>query len=123
MYRLALALSLITLVSVAPAIAAPTARVSGSPAVRSGPGHNYDVTGRLPKDATVTLEYCTPDRSAAFPNMPRPRANDGDWCLVRGAGWVDASYLIGWSAKIPVTPPTFLSNPEFHPFDTDEDAQ
>jgi uncharacterized protein YraI len=76
-----------------PALAQPTARVSGgNVAMRSGPGHDYAVIGRLPDGAEVVLEYCT---------------RDDRWCVVEGAGWVDASWLVGWAAKIRVTPPDF----------------
>lgn len=86
---LVLALALIA----APALAEPTARVSGgNVAVRSGPGTFYPIIGRLPDGAEVTLDYCT--------------RNDR-WCFVTGTGWVDASWLVGWSAKIGVTPPDF----------------
>lgn len=73
--------------------AEPTARVSGNIAVRTGPGTGYATIGRLADGSQVTLDYCT---------------RDDRWCLVSGSGWVNASYLIGWSAKIPATPFTFL---------------
>ena len=76
-----------------PALAAPpTARVSGNIAVRTGPGINYASLGNLTDGSRVTLDYCT---------------RDDKWCFVTDTGWVNASYLIGWSAKIPVTPFTF----------------
>jgi len=80
--------------SAAPALAAePTARVSGGDiAVRSGPGLRYQQIGRLADGATVTLDYCT---------------RSGRWCLVTDTGWVDASYLVGWAAKIEASPPDF----------------
>ena len=86
----------VLLLTALPAVAADTARVSGNPPVRSGPGSQYDITGRLPAGATVGLQYCTSD--------------DG-WCLVTGAGWVRSSFLVGWSAKIPVTPQQLLVDP------------
>lgn len=90
------------LLLVAPALAAPTARVSGGNiAVRSGPGYHYPAIGRLADGTEVTLDYCT--------------RNDR-WCFVTDTGWVLGSYLVGWSAKIPVTPPTF-SGPIFGPDD------
>ncbi|KRA98971.1 hypothetical protein ASD83_00010 [Devosia sp. Root685] len=80
--------------SITPALAEPTARVSGGNiAVRSGPGIGYATIGRLPNGAEVTLDYCT--------------RNDR-WCFVTDTGWVDASWLVGWSAKMRVTPPDFL---------------
>ena len=88
----AVALALPTIASAAE----PTARVSGNIAVRSGPGTDYRAIGRLENGSRVTLDYCT---------------RDDRWCLVSGAGWVNASYLIGWSAKIPVTPFRFLGSP------------
>lgn len=86
-----------------PALAAePTARVTGGDInIRSGPGARYDVIGKLPNGSEVELDYCT--------------TNDR-WCLVAGAGWVDASYLVGWSAKIRATPPDFMT-PRFEPND------
>ena len=89
---------------VAPALAAPTARVSGGNiAVRTGPGYHYPAIGRLADGSEVTLDYCT---------------RDDQWCFVTGTGWVLSSYLVGWSAKIPVTPPTF-SGPLLGPDDDD----
>jgi uncharacterized protein YraI len=76
-----------------PAFAEPTARVKGGNiAVRTGPGLGYPTIGRIHDGTEVTLDYCT--------------RNDR-WCFVTGAGWVDASWLVGWSAKIGVTPPNF----------------
>ena len=76
-----------------PVLAAPpTARVSGNLVVRTGPGTDYTTIGRLQNGAHVTLDYCTRNEK---------------WCFVTDTGWVNASYLIGWSAKIPVTPFTF----------------
>ncbi len=77
----------------APALAAPTARVSGGNiAVHTGPGNHYPTIGRLADGTEVTLDYCT--------------RND-QWCFVTDTGWVLSSYLVGWAAKIPVTPPSF----------------
>jgi uncharacterized protein YraI len=87
----AVALALPTAVSAAE----PTARVSGDIAVRSGPGSDYRAIGRLESGTRVSLDYCT---------------RDDRWCLVSGTGWVNASYLIGWSAKIPATPFRFLGS-------------
>src|SRR5690606_29239009 len=88
-----LAVVLALALAASPALAGPTARVSGGDiAVRTGPGHGYRVMGRLPDGAEVTLDYCT--------------RNDR-WCFVTGTGWVDASWLVGWSAKMRVTPPDF----------------
>ncbi len=97
----------LALLLVAPAIAAPTAVVSGTPLLRSGPGRDYPSIGRLPDGATVTLEHCTGE--APYPGMQRPQ--EGDWCLVRGAGWVDAGFLVGARAKVDVTLPDFLVAP------------
>ena len=79
--------------TLSPAFAEPTARVSGgNVAVRSGPGHQYPTLGRLADNTEVTLDYCT---------------RDDRWCLVTNTGWVDASWLVGWSAKMRVTQPNF----------------
>lgn len=86
------ALALLALAAT-PALAQPTARVSGgNVAVRTGPGMGYGIIGRIPDGTEVTLEYCT---------------RDDRWCFVTDTGWVDASWLVGWSAKIRVTPPDF----------------
>lgn len=91
--RLLVALALAALAA-APALAAPTARVSGGDvAVRLGPGSGYGIIGRIPDGTEVALDYCT--------------RNDR-WCFVTGTGWVDASWLVGWSAKIQATPPDFM---------------
>jgi uncharacterized protein YraI len=75
--------------------AEPTARVSGgNVSVYAGPGTRYGVIGKLAAGARVYLDYCT--------------RNDR-WCQVRGGGWVEGSYLVGWSAKIRVTQPEFAS--------------
>jgi len=77
-----------------PALAEPTARVSGgNVAVRTGPSPFYGIIGRIPDGTEVTLDYCT---------------RDDRWCFVTNTGWVDASWLVGWSAKIQVTPPDFM---------------
>lgn len=91
----ALALALPSVASAAE----PTARVSGNIAVRSGPGMDYRTIGRLENGSRVTLDYCT---------------RDDRWCLVTDTGWVNASYLVGWSAKIPVTPFRFLGSPSMN---------
>ena len=79
--------------TIAPALAEPTARVSGGNiAVRTGPGMFYPTVGRIPDGTEVTLDYCT---------------RDDRWCFVTDTGWVDASWLVGWSAKMRVTPPDF----------------
>ncbi|MGV3577151.1 MAG: SH3 domain-containing protein [Devosia sp.] len=79
--------------TIAPAFAEPTARISGgNVAVRNGPGTFYGIIGRIPDGTEVTLDYCT---------------RDDRWCFVTNTGWVDASWLVGWSAKMRVTPPDF----------------
>lgn len=104
--RLSFALGLAALALPAIAQAAePTARVSGNIAVRNGPGTGYATIGHLQDGDRVTLDYCT---------------RDDRWCLVTGAGWVNASYLVGWSAKIPVTPFSFIGGDTFRPFDDDD---
>jgi len=86
--------ALALLLLAAPAMAEPTARVSGGNInVRSGPSRDYPVIGKLPNGAQVPLDYCT--------------RNDR-WCLVTDTGWVDASYLVGWSGRMQVTPPNFM---------------
>ncbi|PXA99245.1 hypothetical protein DMC47_04430 [Nostoc sp. 3335mG] len=90
--RIALAL-ILSVLAAAAALAQPTARVTGGDvAVRVGPGKGYGIIGRLRNGTEVTLDYCT---------------RDDRWCFVTGTGWVEASWLVGWSAKIPVTPPDF----------------
>lgn len=90
--RILLAAALAAL-TITPALAEPTARVSGgNVAVRTGPGTFYGIIGRIPDGTEVTLDYCT---------------RDDRWCFVTGTGWVDASWLVGWSAKMRVTPPDF----------------
>jgi len=92
--------ALATLLAAGPALAEPTARVTGGNAgIRDWPGG--PIVGRIPEGTEVTLDYCT--------------RNDR-WCLVTGLGWVNASYLVGWSAKIRATPPHFLVNPEWERF-------
>lgn len=95
MRRLALVLSLALLAT--PAWAQqPTARVSGGDIqVRTGPGSRYASIGVLPNGAEVTLERCT---------------RSGSWCLVSQSGWVNASYLVGWSAKMRATPPDLFGD-------------
>lgn len=79
--------------TITPALAEPAARVSGGNiAVRTGPGLFYPAVGRIPDGTEVTLDYCT---------------RDDRWCFVTDTGWVDASWLVGWSAKMRVTPPDF----------------
>jgi len=94
MRAIALALfASLTLIAPAPA-AEPTARVTGGDInLRAGPGLRYGIVGRLSDGAEVVLDYCT--------------RNDR-WCFIAGAGWVDASYLVGWSARLRVTPPDFM---------------
>jgi uncharacterized protein YraI len=88
-----LLITLAALLLATPALAAPTARVSGGDInVRSGPGTRYQIIGQLPEGAQVNLDYCT---------------RNNRWCLVADTGWVDASYLVGWSAKMRATPPDF----------------
>lgn len=88
---------LLALLAAAPAAAQPLARVSGgNPAVHAGPGQHYSVVGRLPNGAQVPLDYCTPDDR---------------WCFVTDTGWVEASWLVGWAAKMRVTPPRLLFDP------------
>ena len=83
----------------------PTARVSGNIAVRTGPGTGYATIGRLRDGDRVSLDYCT---------------RDDRWCLVSGAGWVNASYLVGWNAKIPATPFGFIGGDTFRPYGDDD---
>lgn len=85
--------ALLVLLAPAFAMAAPTARVvGGNIVVHTGPDMRYPTIGRIPDGTEVTLDYCT---------------RDDEWCLVTGTGWVLGSYLVGWAAKIPVTPPDF----------------
>ena len=95
---------LVVLLSVAMAHsvqAAQTATVSGTPKLHSGPGAEFAPTGQtLPAGATVTLERCSTDlltgNDAAGLIQAAPGA--GAWCLVRGAGWVEASGLVNIAA-------------------------
>lgn len=100
--RAALAALLLSVALAAPALAAPTARVSGGNIpVRTGPGSHYPTIGNIADGSEVTLDYCT---------------RNEQWCFVTDTGWVRASYLVGWAAKIPVTPPRFegpIFGPEF----------
>lgn len=90
--RILVALALVGLAAT-PTFAEPTARVKGGNiAVRTGPGMQYGIIGRIPDGTEVTLDYCT--------------RNDR-WCFVTDTGWVDASWLVGWSAKMRATPPDF----------------
>lgn len=85
----------------APALAAQTATVSGAPALHDGPGPDYAATGKtLPAGATVTIERCSSDlvSGSAAPGVVAPAPGAGDWCLVRGAGWVDGRALVNLSA-------------------------
>ncbi|WP_052951551.1 SH3 domain-containing protein [Devosia soli] len=91
------AATLLAALAVTPAMAEPIAQVSGgNVAVRTGPGSQYRIIGALTNGTQVLLDYCT---------------TDDEWCHVADLGWVDAAWIVGWSAKIAVTPPGFLSNP------------
>ena len=95
----AILFTLAMLLLATPAFAAPLARVSGGDInVRSGPGTRYQVIDRLPNGSQVPLEYCT---------------RNSRWCLVKEIGWVDGSYLVGWSAKIQATPPDLFNHRGF----------
>ncbi|MEO5807316.1 hypothetical protein [Devosia sp.] len=108
----ALPLVPILLLFAAPALAFDnTATVAGNPPFYDGPGYDYTAQGRLPAGATVTLEQCTPDGDTPFPGYPRRRHTDGSFCLIRGAGWVDAAFLVGMRAKVNVTDPSSISTP------------
>lgn len=81
--------------------AAQTATVSGTPPLYSGPGTEYAPTGKtLPAGATVTLERCSTDLAggSSTAGLIQPTPGAGDWCLVRGAGWVAAGGLVNISA-------------------------
>ncbi|WP_193335143.1 SH3 domain-containing protein [Devosia beringensis] len=85
----------------APVLAAQTATVSGAPALHDGPGPDTPATGKnLPAGATVTIERCSNDlvSGSAAPGVAAPAPGAGDWCLVRGAGWVDGRALVNLSA-------------------------
>jgi uncharacterized protein YraI len=62
--------------TITPAVAEPTARVSGGNiAVRTGPGSFYPVVARIPNGTNVTLEYCTRDDRWCFVTAaPCPRS-------------------------------------------------
>ncbi len=98
---------LAALLLAAPAFAEPLARVKGGNIdVRTGPGSNYRVIGKLADGAEVPLDRCT---------------RDDRWCLVRDTGWVQAGYLVGWSAKMRVTPPDFIGGGPWFTFDDSDD--
>ena len=104
-----IALALILLAT--PAFAS-SATVSGSPVVRTGPGTDYPALGRLADGAKVALTYCTPeDRHPIGWERRHGGKTTGEWCLIKDAGWVNGANLVGWAAKIPVTPPTSLVDP------------
>lgn len=94
-----------------------TVRVTGNIPLRDGPGGNYSIVARLADGERVHLERCT---------------RQSNWCLVvvdgRPAGWARGSYLVGWPAKIEVSPPDFSFNPfgsfdfpRHRPHDDDDD--
>jgi hypothetical protein len=95
-----LALLLLAVLPVSGAQAAQTATVSGTPPLYAGPGTTFDPTGTtLPAGALVTLERCSTDLASgnASAGLIQPAPGAGDWCLVRGAGWVDAGALVNVS--------------------------
>ncbi|GHA16991.1 hypothetical protein GCM10007989_10240 [Devosia pacifica] len=101
---------------------APTATVTGGNIpVYTGPDTGYRIIGRIPDGTAVTLDYCARDRR----DYGRGRG-PVEWCLVTDTGWVQASYLVGESAKIRVTPPDFLVDPPIFrprgPFGDDDDS-
>lgn len=85
------------------ALAAPTARATGTLTIYAGPGYGYVPIGQLPNGTSVTLAECTPS---------------GRWCRLADApgGWVLGSYLVGAAAKVQATPYRPLVNPFFDPF-------
>ena len=97
-------ITLLALLLAAPApvaLAAQTATVSGTPPLHDGPGPAYPRTGHsLPAGVLVTLERCSTDLGAgsSAAGLVQPAPGAGDWCLVRGAGWVDARALVNISA-------------------------
>lgn len=91
------AATVLALLAATPALAEPIARVSGgNVAIRTGPGSDYRIIGAITNGTEVLLDYCTAD---------------DEWCHVADVGWVDASWIVGWAAKIAVTPPSFMSDP------------
>ncbi|UXN68570.1 SH3 domain-containing protein [Devosia neptuniae] len=99
--------ALAALLLVTPALAEPLARVKGGNIdVRTGPGTRYDIIGKLADGAQVPLDECT---------------RDGRWCRVSGSGWVRASYLVGWSAKMRVTQPDFIGGGPWFTFNDSDD--
>jgi len=94
---IALVALLLAALPVPGARAAQTATVSGTPPLYNGPGSEFAATGTtLPAGATVTLERCSTDLAtgSGSAGLIRPAPGAGDWCLVRGAGWVDARALV-----------------------------
>ena len=104
MHRTRRALPLLLLFVALPAAAAPAARtatVSGTPPLYAGPGIEFAATGAtLPAGALVTLEYCSSDQATGSTGagLLRLAPGAGDWCLVRGAGWVAAGAPVNISA-------------------------
>ncbi|MGV8856354.1 MAG: hypothetical protein ACOH2L_17135 [Devosia sp.] len=106
------ALLLLAALPVSSALAAQTAVVRGTPQTHASPSADAPLTGTLPQGAMVTLEQCSGEGLAgaamsgaamsgaamggvALPRLP-PGA--GDWCLVRGVGWVEATALLDITA-------------------------
>lgn len=90
----------------APAFATPLATVAGNPIVRTGPGDQYNAIGRVAAGTSVTLSRCTPDADASdYSSRNEGLGSESPgWCEIEGLGWVDASFVVGMSAKINVTP-------------------
>ena len=101
--RRALVLAALVLVALSlPALAASTARTSGTQSVHSAPASYAPVLGKLPGNTRVAVIQCT---------------RHARWCLVDPvagggpSGWVAGSYLIGSAAKNAVTPFEFSFDP------------
>lgn len=95
----ALALAAVTLLPVAAEAASRnTVLVTGDIPLRSGPGQRYDTVGGLRNGARVHLAECT---------------RESNWCLVvvdgEQVGWARGSFLVGWPAKMEVSPSDFMS--------------
>jgi len=95
----AIALATLALLPVAAEAASRnTVLVTGDIPLRSGPGTRYDTVGGLRDGSRVHLAECT---------------RESTWCLVvvdgRQVGWARGSFLVGWTAKMEVSPSDFMS--------------
>jgi uncharacterized protein YraI len=87
-----------------------TVLVTGDIPVRSGPGTRYDTIGTLRDGSRVHLAECT---------------RGSNWCLVlvdgEQVGWARGSFLVGWPAKMEVSPSDFMGGFGHWPRNRDDD--